>query len=156
MMSVYRWDHSAGWAAADRLPESAAEVAADQVVWVDLSDPTAEEEEAVFGRFLKVHPLTREDITKSRREPDQGAHFPKVEEFADYLFVIVNPPAADRLDPKGRRPRGAAARPVALQLSAVLSHGALVPHRRSDGFSRGSVPDARCVDAAVAVTVAER
>src|SRR5207248_469450 len=69
MMTVYRWDRSAGWAAADRLPDSAVEVAADQVVWVDLSDPTPEEEEAVFGRFLKVHPLTLEDVTKSRRDP---------------------------------------------------------------------------------------
>src|SRR5437868_2226934 len=140
MMTVYRWDRSAGWAAADRLPDSAADVAADQVVWVDLSDPTPEEEEAVFGRFLKVHPLTVEDVTKPRRDPDHGAHFPKVEEFADYLFVIVNPLPPDLVQPPeagaGPSPR-VRFRPSRLlrrhrpQLSAVLTHTILITHHYS-------------------------
>jgi magnesium transporter len=137
MMTVFRWDRSAGWAAADRLPESATEVAAGQVVWVDLSDPTPEEEAAVFGRFLKVHLLTLEDITKLRREPDQGAHFPKVEEFPDYLFVIVNPLPPDLVAPPepgaGTTPR-VRLKPSRLlrrnrpQLSAVITHTVLITH----------------------------
>src|SRR5207302_1944557 len=94
MMTVYRWDCTANACArldASQLPASAADVIGEDVVWIDLADPTPEEEAAVFERFLRVHTLTLEDITKPRRMPEQGAHFPKVEEFPDYLFVIVNP-----------------------------------------------------------------
>ena len=94
MITVFRSKGSAGacgWVAAAELPASAADVAGQDVCWVDLSDPTPEEEQAVFERFLKVHALTLEDVTKPRRKPEEGAHFPKVEEFPDYLFVVVNP-----------------------------------------------------------------
>src|SRR5262249_56382825 len=59
--------------------------------WIDLCDPTPEEEEQVFGKFFPVHMLTREDITRVRTSADKSPHLPKVEEFPDYLFVIVNP-----------------------------------------------------------------
>jgi magnesium transporter len=133
MLTVHRWDHSAGWRKVETLPDSAAEIAADQVIWVDLSDPTPEEEEVALGRFMRVHPLTREDITKPRREPDQGAHFPKVEEFADYLFVIVNPLPPDLVQPPGDGPPPKM-QPSRLlrrhrpQLSAILTHTILITH----------------------------
>ena len=82
-----------------------------EVFWVNLTDPTPEEESLVFGRFMKVHTLTLEDITLMRREPDHGAHFPKVEEFPDYLFVIVNPlpPGLSKLaQAKGKPAKGEA------------------------------------------------
>ena len=62
------------------MPGSAADVTGEDVVWVDLADPTPEEEHLVLERFLKVHRLTLDDITKPRRDADQGAHLPKVEE----------------------------------------------------------------------------
>jgi magnesium transporter len=94
MIQVIRWHASAGKAeqvALADLPRTHAELHPEEVVWFDLADPTPEEEDRVLGEFLPVHPLTLADITKPRREPDQGAHLPKAEEFADYLFVIVNP-----------------------------------------------------------------
>src|SRR5262249_19233010 len=94
MISVHHWDGTTNTCASgtpDNLPATVAEVAPDDVWWIDLSEPTPEEEELVFGRFFRLHPLTLEDITKPRRDPDQGTHLPKVEEFPDYLFVIVNP-----------------------------------------------------------------
>src|SRR5262245_33814499 len=92
MISVYRCGgQTCARGGLDRLPESVAAIPADEVVWIHLTDPTPEEEAAVFERFMKVHLLTLEDITKMRREPGSGAHFPKVEEFPDYLFIIVNP-----------------------------------------------------------------
>lgn len=94
MLTIYRWDCSTKACArieVGQLPASAAEIPAEDVIWVDLANPTAEEEAAVFERFLKVHTLTLHDIQKPRLEPEQGAHFPKVEEFPDYLLVIVNP-----------------------------------------------------------------
>src|SRR5215207_711766 len=94
MITVFRWacsDQTCERMAADRLPGPAADVSGEDVIWVDLADPTPEEEHLIFERFLKVHRLTLDDITKPRREADQGAHLPKVEEFPDYLFVVVNP-----------------------------------------------------------------
>src|SRR5580765_7740750 len=94
MLTVVRWDCSTrkcGRLGPDQLPASAAEIAGDDVLWIDLDDPTPEEEQRVFEQFLKVHSLTLDDMTKPRREPMEGAHLPKVEEFPDYLLVIVNP-----------------------------------------------------------------
>jgi magnesium transporter len=142
MLTVYRWDGTAGACrrgGAESLPESAAAVTGEEFVWVDLSDPTTEEEDTVFGRFLKVHTLTLEDITRVRRQPESGAHFPKAEEFPDYLFVIVNPlpPGLIKLaEAHGQPVEGATPLPSAArmlrrhrpQLSAVLTPNVLVTH----------------------------
>jgi magnesium transporter len=140
MLTVHRWNGAVCQPGGlDQLPESAAAITGDEFVWVDLTDPTPEEEEAVFGRFLPVHPLTREDINRVQREPGSGAHFPKAEEFPDYLFVIVNPlpPALLKLvGASGKQADGAAKLPSASrmlrrqrpQLSAVLTRHVLVTH----------------------------
>src|SRR5688572_9106366 len=94
MIRVYCWDpvsRSSRCPEPDQLPASAAAVTGDAGLWVDLEDPTPEEEERVFWQFLPVHTLTFEDVTRPRREPDHGAHLPKAEEFPDYLFVVANP-----------------------------------------------------------------
>src|SRR5687768_11583743 len=64
---------------------------ADEVIWIDLSNPTEEEELLVLRKIKCIHPLSLEDMTYLRRHRETGPHFPKVEEFPDYLFVIVNP-----------------------------------------------------------------
>ena len=140
MISILHWDgttKTCNSSSADRLPPTAADVLPDDVWWLDLSDPTPEEEELVFGKFFRVHTLTREDIAKPRREPEQGSHLPKVEEFPDYLLVIVNPLPPGLTDalnatPKGERPPTASAalarRKHHPQLSAVLNHRVLVTH----------------------------
>ena len=140
MITVYRWNGTAcERGGADLLPESAAAVPADEVVWVDLTAPTPEEEELVFGRFMKVHTLTLEDVTRMRHDPEGGAHFPKVEEFPDYLFVIVNPlpPGLSKLvNFKGKPAEGTPPLPSASrmlrrhrpQLSTVITRQVLVTH----------------------------
>ncbi len=140
MITVHRWNGAkCERLGVEGLPASAAAVTGDEFIWVDMSDPTPEEEAAVFQRFLPVHPLTLEDVTRIRREPDQGAHFPKVEEFPDYLFVIVNPlpsglvalAAAHGARPKDAPPLPSAARMLRRhrpQLSTVLTGNVLVTH----------------------------
>ena len=141
MLTVHRWDCSARACSRvvhDDLPATAADLPADDVVWVDLADPTPGEEQFVLERFLPVHPLTAADVTKPRREPKQGAHFSKVEEFLNYLFVVVNPLPPALLGSKAgaaAADRAPAANPaVALrrrnrpQLSAVLTKNVLVTH----------------------------
>jgi magnesium transporter len=106
------------------------------VWWVDLTDPTPDEEELIFGKFFPVHTLTREDITRSHHADDKGSHLPKVEEFPDYLFVIVNPLPPGLTDlinknPKDGRPSAAeilSKRKHRPQLSAVMSRQVLITH----------------------------
>jgi magnesium transporter len=99
------------------------------VLWVDLADPTPEEEKLVFEDFFHIHPLTLEDITRPRRLPNSPPHFPKVEEFSDYLFVIINPLSENYLD-RLRTADGQAGSPARsfAQLSAVLTHHMLITH----------------------------
>jgi magnesium transporter len=130
MIHIVRWNPQTSVAeniAVEALPKSVAEVPADVVYWIDLDQPTAEEEALVLQQFLPVHPLTLEDMTKPRREPEQGAHLPKVEEFPYYLFVIVNPlPPEAVVEQKAKKFRfGKRDRP---QLSAVLTHTVLITH----------------------------
>lgn len=157
MIHVVRWDSSARKAervSADDLPGSHTDIRDENIYWIDLDDPTPEEEERVLKRFHPVHPLTLEDMTKPRREPESGAHLPKAEEFPDYLFVIVNPLPAEvcRVPAKtpAARPGGEPvedvnasavlsplgptatqlrqARRTRPQLSALLTHNVLITH----------------------------
>lgn len=139
MISILHWNSTAKAchiAALDQLPATVNEVADDDVWWIDLGEPTPEEEERIFGTFFKVHPLTLEDITRPRTTPGQGPHLPKVEEFPDYLFAIVNPlppglAEALTVPPKGLPkppPAAVLTRKHRPQLSAVLNHRVLVTH----------------------------
>jgi magnesium transporter len=140
MITVFRWDegHPNGeWLPADSMPTCPPDPKAGAVWWVDLSDPTPDEEKRVCEQFLPVHPLTLEDMTLPRRVPTGRPHLPKVEEFRDYLFVIANPRwAPDEGGAPVQRvpadpPRGSAAgvgKTRAVQLSAVITHTILITH----------------------------
>ena len=55
MIRLYCWDAASKTASCpwpSHLTGTAAAVTGESVVWVDLEDPTAAEEEDVFGRFL--------------------------------------------------------------------------------------------------------
>src|SRR5207248_3972977 len=91
-----------------------------------------------FGAFFPVHALTGEDIARPRTDPDQGSHLPKVEEFPDYLFVIVNPlppglaeaMKTTTMEKEVRPPPTSVllTRKTRPQLSAVLNERVLVTH----------------------------
>ena len=107
MIRVYRWepDTDAGHCpVSPDLPPGAGSITGESVIWIDLENPTPEEEDRVFRGFLPIHPLTRDDVTRPRRLPDEGAHLPKVEEFPDYLLVIANPLPAEVCDPSHGTP----------------------------------------------------
>jgi magnesium transporter len=133
MISVYCWNfgREAGqWLDAALLRERCEQLrATSDVFWIDLDDPTPEEEALVYRQFFPVHPLTLEDVTKLRREPTYRPHFPKVEEFPNYLFVVVNPLTPEFLQ-RLRGPVGPAPAEdfPATQLSAVLAKKVLITH----------------------------
>ncbi len=134
MISIYAWDRAAHCVTtlviAD-LADPKLRDDANRVLWIDLADPTPEEEVAVYQQFLPIHALSLEDITRLRREPESPPHLPKVEEFPDYLFVIVNPLRQSYLDLIGRddAPSVELERPFT-QLSAVLTTNVLITHHQ--------------------------
>lgn len=72
------------YTAAD-LPELLQDMSA--VIWVDMEAPTEDDERVLLDVF-KFHPLTVEDCHENR-------HYPKVEEFEDYIYFIVHGVRAD-------------------------------------------------------------
>jgi magnesium transporter len=127
MINVFTWDSATAtgrWGGVDALPPKDR---LPELVWVDLDGPTADEEKRVFEDFFRVHPLTVEDVERLRRLPDDPPHFPKVEEFPDYLFVVVNPLIDECANLLVDRPAGDDAR-LHTQLSIVLTRQVLITH----------------------------
>jgi magnesium transporter len=127
MISLYRWlpgEKFGTWVDLPDLPANGSHLPEGHVWWIDLDDPSPEEEDLVFKKFLPVHPLTLDDIARPRREPDGLPHLPKVEQFADYLFVVANPlrPPAEHGHPETDPTR------CVLQLSGVVTEQVLITH----------------------------
>src|SRR5262245_50361415 len=70
---------------AEDLPELHKDQSA--VIWVDMERP-GEAEERVLLDVFKFHPLTVEDCRENR-------HYPKIEEFHNYIYFIVHGVTAD-------------------------------------------------------------
>lgn len=68
-------------------PETLAQILQDTkgIFWIDITNPSSIDIEVLHEVFA-FHPLTIEDIQNQEQRP-------KVEEFTDYLFMIVNPVA---------------------------------------------------------------
>jgi len=71
--------------AEDQLPELLKDESA--VIWIDMESPTHDDERVLLDVF-KFHPLTVEDCRENR-------HYPKVEEFEGYIYLIVHGVRAD-------------------------------------------------------------
>jgi magnesium transporter len=131
MLSIYRFsgsDHKGFWLPGEDIRNQAQDLRSTKdMLWIDLNEPTTAEEELVFGPIIDVHTLTRDDVTRERRDLQHRPHLPKVEEFPDYLFVVVNP-----LHPKLRERTAKQNSDRKLhgttQLSAVLTETKLVTH----------------------------
>jgi magnesium transporter len=144
MISLFCWSagQKAGmWVNAELLRTHADQLRnSPDVFWIDLTDPTQEEEDLVLREFYPVHRLTFGDITRQRREGISEPHLPKVEEFPEYLFVVVNPLSrwlTERLKgtPKEKKEATDAAGGTAgsrnralTQLSAVITRKLLITH----------------------------
>jgi magnesium transporter len=132
MILIHSWDRGTQQVSRltlEDLANTALRTDGNRVLWIDMAEPTAAEEDAVFQKFAPIHALSFEDITRLRREPKSPPHLPKVEEFPDYLFVIVCPLRQAYLDLIGRDGAAAAEaeRPFT-QLSAVLTERVLITH----------------------------
>ena len=93
------------------------------MIWVDMENPLEAEEETLLVSLLDFHPLAIEDCQKGREEE---GHLPKVEDFADYLFVIFNPvESTNHAEGKGAIHK---VQITTSQLSAFLTKRVLVTH----------------------------
>ena len=95
----------------------------DGVLWVDLENPDDAEEETLLVSLFDFHPLSIEDAQRGKGEE---GHIPKVEDFDDYLFVILNP--VDVIDNRQTEERPTNLETRTSQLSSFLSQRALVTH----------------------------
>ena len=129
MITIHAWNASGKTLntidAAELLARRDELLAAENVLWIDLSNPTDDETRLVFEQFFRIHSLSLEDVTRARREADGLPHLPKVEEFPDYLFVIVNPltPAIHH-----HLQEADTNEPALTQLSAVVTKNLLITH----------------------------
>jgi magnesium transporter len=96
--------------------------AAKQLVWVDLETETAESDALLRDTFA-LHPLTIEDIWSERTSP-------KVEEFTEYLYVLVHAVARDSGD----------AMIQLRELDVVIGDGFVITHDQS-GLSTRQLAD---------------
>jgi magnesium transporter len=93
------------------------------ILWVDMEDPSEAEEETLLVSLFDFHPLAIDDCQHGREEE---GHLPKVEDFSEYLFVIVNPVEPPSTVEKQQIAERFEIRTA--QLSAFLSKRALVTH----------------------------
>lgn len=96
--------------------------APDTMYWVDLDDPSTEEEELVLRKTMHFHDLAILDCRRERLEPSRGDHLPKVEDYGHYLFSIVNPVHM------GTENRDAIPQIVTRQLNVFLGENFIVTH----------------------------
>jgi magnesium transporter len=73
---------------AARTQPQLAELSANGLTWVNVAVPTAEQAAALADRF-GWHPLDLEDVLSKRQRP-------KVDEYPDYLFVVLHFPVYDK------------------------------------------------------------
>lgn len=60
----------------------------EQVLFVDIVIDNSEEQSALLSRIFPFHALTLEDAFKYDKE--ENFHFPKIEDFEDYVFIVFN------------------------------------------------------------------
>lgn len=88
---LYRNDATLVISPEELLAHSESSLHDDEMIWVDLSDPTPEEELLVLQTWFPVHELVISDIRHAlRAEDDQDFHHPKVDDLGTYLFVIMH------------------------------------------------------------------
>jgi magnesium transporter len=93
MISIYSSgaDHRLVSSSVEELPALLARDGEEaSTVWIDLNDPTTEEEDRILKEVFDFHPLSILDCRRDRLDPDRGDHLPKVEDFGHYLFAIIN------------------------------------------------------------------
>jgi magnesium transporter len=128
MITIYRFHNGdVTQHGVEALPNVAPSEVTEGLFWVDLFQPTAEEEEQIFSEWFHVGQLVMSDI----RQADpliEDIHFPKVDEFPDFIYLILRgaviPKERDheKISMILQKVRGA-------QLNIILNRNVIVTHR---------------------------
>lgn len=99
-----------------------------EMVWIDLADPTHEEEDAVMVRWFPVHDLVLNDCRRATAITADGRiHHPKVEDYGTYLYVIAHAqqsiPSGTSKGPMSFTPR---------QVNIIVAEHVLITHHAGD------------------------
>jgi magnesium transporter len=99
-----------------------------EMVWIDLADPSQDEEDAILKHWFPVHDLVLNDCRRATVLPVDGRiHHPKVEDYGTYLYVIAHAqqsiPASVTKAPSNFRPR---------QVNIIVAEHVLVTHHAGD------------------------
>lgn len=78
-------------ATVDEVPELLGSSDNSIVLWVDLANPTDNEEQLILEKTFSFHPLAIQDCRHQRESQRDEDHLPKVEDYEHYLFCIINP-----------------------------------------------------------------
>lgn len=127
MINIYIPDSASGVKAVE-LSTLRDLLAADQsepVVWIDLNDPTPEEEDLILAETMHFHHLAILDCRRERLTPGHGDHLPKVEDFGRYLYSIINP---IELDEDAAKQRIESTQVKTKQLNVFLGERFIVTH----------------------------
>lgn len=100
----------------------------NSMLWIDISNPSTDEEQLVFRDCLPIHPLALSDIRRGLRvSAEDDIHHPKVEEFPDYLLVIAHSLELRKTIPTDDVHKKTS-HIVTSQLSAVVTKQLLITH----------------------------
>lgn len=58
-------------------------------LWIDFANPT-QNEETILSDYLNLHQLAIEDCKYELRNSSHHEHLPKIEDYDNYIFVIIN------------------------------------------------------------------
>ena len=131
MITIYRFiggDVYVG--GVDDLPSTPPDHVSDHLLWVDLLEPTEEEENRVFKRWFDVDDLVLTDIRQADPK-GQDLHFPKVDEFTDFLYIVLHGSAKPQSHDKDKiahsidHVKGS-------QLNIILNKNVIITHRWAD------------------------
>lgn len=131
MVTIYRFeDGQILQGSIDDLPTVRPEEVSDKLLWVDLYQPTVEEEERILLEWFNVDHLVLEDMRQADPATDD-IHFPKAEEYPAFLFVILR--GIIRRDVKSRQEINSVLESAhGGQLNIIMNHNVLITHRCSD------------------------
>jgi magnesium transporter len=60
----------------------------DDILWIDMCNPKISDATKILKDIFNFHPLVIEDSIKYLK--DSAFHFPKIDEFNEYLFIVFN------------------------------------------------------------------
>lgn len=78
-------------AGVEEIPELLKSADPSLVLWVDLENPTTQQEMEILEHVFNFHPLAIQDCRHQRESQRDEDHLPKVEDYEHYLFCIINP-----------------------------------------------------------------